>query len=121
MKPEWFKNASESFKAKNPHLFGVGGLGAVKRESSADAALEQSPPAQQGGKSGVAIRVTIIVLRKRLCDDDNSQSGGTKALRDAIAETFGVDDGDTKQIRFEYGQCETRGRTGCIVKVDCVA
>jgi len=108
----------EKSKRLNPQLFaGMGAVGAVQRKQDSQPRVGKNAPAQQARQSRVAIRVTIIVCRHRLCDDDNSATGGTKALRDAVSETFQIDDGD-KRIRFEYGQCETRGSEGCIIRIE---
>lgn len=112
------QNVSESVKRRNPELYG--GLGAmvpVEREQGAPDALVQSPRPQRQRKSRLEIIVTIIVCRRRLMDDDNSQAGGVKALRDAIAASLGIDDGD-KRIRFQYAQAQTVGEQGCIVKIE---
>lgn len=98
---------------------GLGAVGAVVGEPRAPDALEQSPRPQRQRKSRLAIIVTIIVCRRRLMDDDNSQAGGVKALRDAIAASLGIDDGD-KRIRFQYAQAQTVGEQGCIAKIECV-
>lgn len=37
-------------------------------------------------------------------DSDNLQ-GALKAVRDEVANWLGVDDGDTKTVRYEYAQC----------------
>src|SRR5579872_4565782 len=67
-------------------------------------------------KGRVAVVVTIIACREREIDDDNLISG-CKWLRDAIACSLGLDDGD-KRIRWEYGQTESRGQSGMIVKIE---
>lgn len=76
-----------------------------------------------GGESvpGIAgrfkrITVSIIVLCRRRRDDDNL-AGGCKHLRDAIAKTLGVDDGDDR-VRWQYGHMETRGKVGTLVRIE---
>lgn len=96
---------------------GLGAVGPTVREPSAPNALVQGSRPQRSRESRLEIIVTIIVCRRRLMDDDNSQSGGVKALRDAIAASLGIDDGD-KRIRFQYAQAQTVGEQGCIVKIE---
>lgn len=97
----------------------VGAVPAEQRKRSEDKALDKKPRRKQKRQGRLALRCTIIHCRHRLLDSDNAISGGTKALRDAIARMFGVDDNDPR-IRFEYGQCQTSGEEGCIVKLERV-
>jgi hypothetical protein len=65
--------------------------------------LESRPQKQARGKKGVVrCVVQIVSYRTRELDDDNC-TGGSKAMRDAIAESLGIDDGD-RRIRFEVSQ-----------------
>lgn len=77
--------------------------------------LANGPKKYRQRKGRVAVVVTLIATIGRELDSDNLQ-GACKPLRDAIAESLGLDDGDGR-IRWEYGQCETRGQQGVIVKV----
>ena len=110
---------SEATKRRNPEIYGrapVAGLEDPKPEQRKVPALASHARKQTGRNSGlVQFVVTIVSHRKRLCDDDNI-SGGAKALRDAVAATIGIDDGD-KRIRFEYAQIETRGGEGTAVTI----
>ena len=47
--------------------------------------------------------------------DTDNLAGSAKALRDAVAEWLGVDDGPTSPVRWEYGQ--VRGGYGATVVV----
>lgn len=38
-------------------------------------------------------------------------------MRDAVAAWLGIDDGDPR-VRWEYGQVETRGAQGVLVKIE---
>lgn len=113
------QNVSESTKRRNPELYGLCPVAAVEREPRAKDALVKVSRPQRRRRGRVEVLVTIIVFRARCLDDDNSASGGTKALRDAIAASLGYDDGDSR-IRFQYGQCQTAGATGCIVRIETV-
>ena len=109
-------NPSESFKRRNPHLYSVCAVETGQRKQPALRPLDKGVQKRQKGKGGVEIVVTLISCRSRELDDDGNVAA-LKPLRDSISETLGIDDGD-KRIRFEYGQCETRGEQGVIVKIE---
>ena len=77
--------------------------------------LDSQKPRREKRKGRVAVVVSIIACRARETDEDNFIAG-TKWLKDSIAATLGLDDGD-RRIRWEYGQIETRGEQGVIVKI----
>jgi hypothetical protein len=119
MRNEIPQKVSESVRRRNPHLYGgnvVGQLEPKKRKQNKVAALESRPPRVQRGMEGVGILVTFHNHRKHIIDDDNL-IGGLKHLRDAVAKSLGVDDGDPV-IKFQYNQTETRGREGVIVHIE---
>lgn len=60
--------------------------------------------------------VSVVVFRRQRLDDDNL-SGGLKALRDAIAASVGLDDGDAR-IAFEYSQHIGTGKPGTLVRIE---
>lgn len=94
----------------------MGGLAHTEPEQGKIPALACGSSKQKRRKKGVVeCIVSIVSYRSRLLDDDNLQ-GGAKPLRDAIAETLHIDDGDPR-IRFEYDQIETRGSTGTQVLI----
>jgi hypothetical protein len=66
--------------------------------------------------AGAEVTVTLVAHLARRLDTDNL-AHALKPLRDAIAGTLEVDDGD-ERLRWEYGQVETRGREGVTVKVE---
>lgn len=69
-------------------------------------------------KTGVlCFSVTLTRIGPRFADDDNV-IGGLKAVRDAIAENLGVDDGDRERIRFRYEQ--ERGPWGVRIEIESV-
>lgn len=82
---------------------------------------ERRPPrsdsARQGRRKGRLV-VSLIGLRKRTLDDDNF-NGACKHLRDAIAGSLGIDDGD-KRIYWQYQQLQTRGREGVLVHIEVI-
>ena len=65
---------------------------------------------------GPRFRVCIVSVRLGILDRDNL-TGGAKHLRDRIAESLGLDDRDD-QIVWEYGQVQTRGRRGTMVRIE---
>jgi hypothetical protein len=79
-------------------------------------ALASSPHQHKRRQGSVAVIVTLIACVGRELDSDNLQ-GSLKPLRDAIAAELGLDDGD-KRIRWQYGQIESRGQPGVIVKIE---
>jgi len=98
----------------NPAL---GAVASKVRKCDTAATLVRYKPRQPNRKGKLALIVTIIACRNRLCDSDNSGMGGCKAIRDAIAESLGIDDG-SERIRFEYAQAHTAGAEGLIVKIE---
>lgn len=64
------------------------------------------------------LAISLIGLRRRTLDDDN-HVGACKHLRDAIAASLGIDDGD-KRICWQYQQLQTKGREGVLVRVEIV-
>lgn len=93
--------------------------------------LERQTPAKQGGEGSVVegrsksrvqvrkcdagLRITLIAVRQKRLDDDNL-AGGFKALRDAIADSLGIDDGDPR-IEWIYRQQVGPKPHGTIVMV----
>lgn len=111
------QNVSQAVRRLNPHLYGVvGGLDRTKPESTVAQTLVGRKQEQQSISSGVAIRVSFIRCGRKRLDTDNL-SGCMKPLRDAIAESFGRDDGDAG-IEWEYGQHVSAGKPGVIVKIE---
>ncbi len=56
---------------------------------------------------GTPRAVTLTRLAPRECDDDNAV-GAMKAVRDAVARAFGVDDGPRGPITWSYAQRKRR-------------
>lgn len=95
----------------------VGGLRNTLHEPDPLPPLDQGKTARRGRKKSVVIVVTITRYGTRLLDGDNYQ-GGAKSLRDAIARSLALDDGD-KRIVWEYAQVVTKGRRGTHVSIAC--
>ena len=78
-----------------------------------------SPPAHAGqSRRARRLVVSLIGLRRRTLDDDNF-NGACKHLRDAIAASLGIDDGDPR-IRWQYQQLQTTGREGVLVHIEAI-
>lgn len=107
---------SESFKKRNPHLYGLGRLEADKPKQAPVETLVRATKERKERKDGLGIVVSLLTLRRRLLDDDNSV-GALKPLRDAISANLGIDDGD-KRIKWQYGQHLTTGQEGVIVRIE---
>ena len=68
-------------------------------------------------KSGPCrVVVSFVALLKRTLDDDNLVAS-IKPLRDSIAASLGIDDGD-KRITFQYQQLQTKGCEGVIIRIE---
>jgi len=111
------KNVSESVRKRNPHLYPpLGGVETHQPKPAAAKALAARQPTFKRRKGRLAVVVTFIAYVHRELDTDNL-AAACKPLRDAVSATLGIDDGD-KRIRYQYGQVETRGRKGVVVKIE---
>lgn len=104
----------ERIRRENPDVFRP--LVAEVAQPASSPPLDGCSAQRQGRKSKLAVRVTLVTLRRRVCDDDNDASA-LKPVRDAIARSIGLDDGDPR-IKFEYGAARTDGQTGVMVKIE---
>lgn len=109
-----FRNASAAFKKLNPHLFGVGGLQASKPKPAQRSEVQTGK--LEGGQRGVVYRVTFVLHLRKPYDDDNVVSS-CKQIRDAVAESLRIDDGDPR-IKFQYNQIRTEGSEGVNVIIE---
>jgi hypothetical protein len=114
---------SDAVRRLNPELFtasgALGAVGATKHRQPAGALVgRQAPQPSRPARlvAGAEVTVTLVAHLARRLDTDNL-AHALKPLRDAIAGTLEVDDGD-ERLRWEYGQVETRGREGVTVKVE---
>lgn len=108
---------SESTRKRNPHLFSAANsqLAGTERKQDPVPVLDPGKKTRARSKRGVVVCVTIIVLGNRFLDDDNV-CAGCKSLRDEIAKTLGVDDGD-KRVKWEYGFAQTAGPEQTLVRI----
>jgi hypothetical protein len=106
--------ARPGIRQANPALGAVGS----PKHAEPPRALERHAPPKQSRKGGVLCCVEIIGLRHRILDSDNFIAGA-KGLRDTIASSVGIDDG-SDQIEFLYGQFQTRGEPGTIVRISWI-
>lgn len=117
------RTVSDAVRRLNPDIFGP----VVDRVDSGQhrkpaRALEPKAPTQRRsrarpqGRGEICIRLVACLVRRM---DDDNLAHAIKPLRDAIAIELGIDDGDSR-LRWEYGQIETRGRTGCVLSVEAM-
>ena len=71
---------------------------------------------QREGRVGIVVILTACVHREL---DSDAIPGACKWLRDSIAASIGLDDGDAR-IRFYYGQVVTPGTEGVLVKIEAL-
>lgn len=114
LKAKGFHQAPDGSYSK-PARRDLAQLGCAERERDPAPPLDGGRAPRKNCPCGVGICIEIISFRKRLLDDDNNE-GGNKNLRDAVAATLGLDDGDPA-IRWDYTQVLTKGATGTLVKV----
>lgn len=95
-----FPRASLSFIRRNETV-SDSPVVAPKRKHRAPPALDQNAPPKPGGQVRVVVRLIAVGGRPR--DDDNA-TGGYKGLRDIIAASLGIDDGNPR-IQFKVHHC----------------
>lgn len=116
--PNWTREQLKATKAGAAFLNLGSTLDYPERKHGQSAALVKDAKAKHRRKRSVGVSVEIIRLGRNTLDSDNLVSGG-KPLRDAIARSLGIDDGD-ERIRWHYGQCTTDGDTGTIVRITLI-
>lgn len=94
----------------------LGGLSAADRKQNAVVKPAQGDGDEKRGANRVV--VSFVCFRARPCDDDNLQFG-CKWLRDAVANSLGIDDGD-ERFKWQYGQLQTNGPEGVTVTVQVI-
>ena len=122
-------NPSESFKRRNPELYGravdtnKGEVVQPDERAPLDTHLQGACGAKVGNvgrnskRSGrPIIRITIVALTRRQIDGDNL-GPATKQIRDQLAEHFGIDDSE-KFIDWQYASVPSRGRCGVVVTIE---
>lgn len=107
----------------------VGPVAAAESEPASRRALEQDLSRRRSGEAGMAggvdtapsghIRVDLVAFVQRRCDDDNI-TACCKPLRDAVAATLGLDDGDPR-LAFRVHQVVGPGPEGTLVRVTAPA
>jgi hypothetical protein len=115
---------SSDFQRRNPHLFGLGGLVPTEPQQDNRKTLAAKSQTSTGrprsmGKRRPFLRVGLIRISRGTLDSDNLR-GSLKPLRDAIAASLCEDDND-RNIRWDYGQLESTGKPGVIVKMERIA
>lgn len=85
------------------HPSRVGGLLPTVTKPDPIPALDQGKKAHDKRSQSVALRIRIIRVGARTMDSDENLPFAYKGLKDAIAESLGVDDND-KRIEWRYEQ-----------------
>jgi hypothetical protein len=114
-----FTHASDSFKRLNPHLFAVGSLDPAihsKQTGTLDGSAQSKHGRRRCIPADVSLTINLTGYIPRRMDPDNL-AGAMKPIQDVVAEWLRVDDGDPR-IRWEYGQVETRGECGVVVRME---
>ena len=112
------QGASESYKRRNPHLYG-----SVARLEAHGAQRPPLRPLVKGlqepacGQESFRVRVRFIVLRKRLLDRMDNENYALKSAKDAVAEWLGLNDND-ERIEWQCEQHKTKGREGVLVQIE---
>lgn len=109
---------SSDVLARSPELRGALGLVATTepKQNQGPALVEGSRPSPSRTRR-LACIVTLIRIGGRRLDPDNLATS-FKPLQDAIAETLGIDDGDSR-IEWQYRQIQRgKAESGCIVKIE---
>lgn len=91
----------------------VAGLPAAIRKQNA--VVKSTAGDADEKRSTRRVVVSFVCFRVRPCDDDNLQFG-CKWLRDAIANSLRIDDGD-KRFKWQYQQLKTDGPEGVVVTI----
>jgi hypothetical protein len=108
------RHVQERIIKENPDVFRP--VETKKPKSTPAPPLASGSQEHKGSTGGMEGVITFTAHLRRVLDDDNL-AGSIKPLRDAIARSLGIDDGD-KSVRWEYGQIETRGTEGVLVKLE---
>lgn len=97
-------------------VLSVGLMAKPITQPDAAGALVEGVQKRQGRPDRVDLRVALVRFGEKQLDDDNLKAG-FKPLRDAIAASLGVDDGD-KRIEWITTQCTGTGVRGTLVLIN---
>lgn len=95
----------------------VGAVVSARPERNKIQALGGAVKARRQRTGRVAIRVILVACRHKELDRDDSVNFSLKPIRDAIANSLGLDDNDAR-IKFHYGQVVTTGEQGVLVRIE---
>jgi hypothetical protein len=101
-------------KRRRPGLFGLDSVPSSKPKRSEQRKPQETNADKEGGFKCVVI--SLVGFRHRLLDSDNFASA-CKILRDQIANSLNIDDGD-KNITWQYGQVHSTGEEGVLVRIE---
>lgn len=110
---------SKSFQKLNEHLLNpvaarpCKGPKSERRSEGEDQCVEI--PAQD-----IRFCITLIQCRRKLLDCHDSLPYSLKPTVDAIAEWLGLKSDSDPRLRWQYGQQQTRGEEGTIVRIEVI-
>ncbi|MEM7789781.1 MAG: hypothetical protein AAF546_00135 [Verrucomicrobiota bacterium] len=90
-----------------------------KRRAKRSTQKANANEAQGAGCVDTRPIVTLISCRVRLIEDEDNLIGGSKALRDEVAKSLGLDDSDAViEWRYYQTKVSTRKEEGTLVKIE---
>lgn len=114
--PNWVRSPDGAWSYRKGGGAVLGPVEARPAERSAVQALDGGVKERRQSKGSVAVRVVLVSCRHR-CSDDDGVAASLKPIRDAVAASLGIDDGDAR-VKFHYTQCQTDGEQGVLVKIE---
>lgn len=113
--PRWTEADYEQWKQKRS---AVAGLQDPKREPDQRSKIQDRQ--LEKGPKRMAIRVSIISVRKRFVDEHDNLRTGAKPLVDAITTSLGFTSDNDPRLHWEYGQV-LGTKAGTIVKIEAIS
>lgn len=111
------RNPLESFKRRNPHLYGRPLASLENPERQPDQRGQGQDCGLEGSPQRPRFCVVILSLRHRLIDAHDNLRTGAKPLVDRITERLGFQDDADPRLTWEYGQVLTNGPEGTLVLI----
>lgn|GEM_PF-5167267 len=96
---------SESFRAKNPHLFPLAGVRTPKPKSNERG--EGEDRRVEASASSVRRCVVLTTYRPRLLDSHDNARQALKPIVDALVEKLGFSNDADERITYEYHQIKS--------------
>ena len=112
------RNCSPAVQRLNPHLFG----GAVDSRTASGAKPKRRRESENRGVETAApsprLCITLVQYRRKLLDGHDSLAFAVKPTVDLITEHLGFTSDSDPRLRWQYGQVETKGKEGIMVKFE---